>query len=122
MVENARCWRVWWDDTVDVVRIDWLPGSVVGLEEARAVDAEVRALQRGRVLCLVDLGEVASFDRPAREFFMGGSEGYLAVALVAGSATTRMIANFFIGLKRAPISVKMFATGAAAAEWLQEQT
>ena len=122
MVNGAGCWRVWFDGTVGVVRTDWFPGAECGLAEAQAVDAEIRALGRGKVLSLVDLREVASIDRPAREYFMGASDGYRAVALLAGSAATRMIANFFIGLKRGDIPVRMFTTEGPAVQWLREQT
>ncbi len=56
----------------------------------------------------MDLREVQSIDRPAREFFMDRNPGYRAVALLAGSPATRMMANFFLGLKRGEIPVKMF--------------
>jgi hypothetical protein len=116
-----KCYAVSWDEANAVARTDWLPGAVCGIEEARAVDAEIRALGRGKVLSLVDLRQVASIDRPAREFFMDGNPNYRAVALVAASASTRMLANFFMGLKRGAIPVKMFTSEADAVAWLQVQ-
>lgn len=116
-----KCYAVSWDEANAVARTDWLPGAVCGIEEARAVDAEIRALGRGKVLSLVDLRQVASIDRPAREFFMDGNPNYRAVALIAASASTRMLANFFMGLKRGAIPVKMFTSEAAAVAWLQVQ-
>lgn len=121
MGEEARGWRVWWDESAGVARTDWLPGAVCGLDEARAVDEEIKALGRGKVLSLVDLRDVRSIDRPAREFFMEANGGYQAVALLAGSAATRMLANFFMGLKRGAIPVKMFTAEAPAVEWLHRQ-
>jgi hypothetical protein len=121
MEDQDRCYRVWWDETGGVVRTDWFPGAVCGIDEARAVDAEIEALGRGKVLSLVDLREVRSIDRPAREFFMDSNENYRAVALVAGSAATRMLANFFLGLKRGANPVKMFTVDADAVAWLQAQ-
>ena len=118
MEQDQRCYRVYYDDEARVVRTVWLPGAVCGLEEAKAVDAEIKALDRGRVLSLVDLRDVQSIDRPAREFFMDRNPGFRAVALVAGSAATRMIANFFLGLKRVEIPVRMFTNDADAVAWL----
>ena len=97
-----------------VVEHGQLIGEVCGLEVAQEVDAEIKALGLGRVLSLVSLQDVQSIDRPAREFFMDRSPGFRAVALVAGSAATRMIANFFLGLKRSDIPVKMFTDDADA--------
>ncbi len=121
MEQDQRNYRVYYDHEARVVRTDWLPGAVCGLAEARAVDAEIKALGRGKVLSLVDLRLVQSIDRPAREFFMDRSPGFRAVALLAGSASTRMIANFFLGLKRGEIPVKMFTDDADAVAWLQSQ-
>ena len=118
---DEKCYEITWDDATGIVRTDWLPGAVCGLAEARAVDAEITALGHGKVLSLVDLREVGSFDRPAREFFMDQNERYRAVALVVGSPATRMLANFFLGLKRGSIPVKMFVAEPDAIAWLCRQ-
>lgn len=121
MSAEDKCYEVSWDEASGTARTDWLPGAVCGIEEARAVDAEIKALGRGKVLSLVDLRQVESIDRPAREFFMDRNPNYRAVALIAASASTRMLANFFMGLKRGAIPVKMFTSEADAVAWLQVQ-
>ncbi len=121
MTGQDKCYRVWWDEAGGVVRTDWFEGAVCGIEEARAVDSEIRAMGRDQVLSLVDLREVDSIDRPAREFFMDSNDDYRAVALVAGSASTRMLANFFLRLKRGENPVKMFTSEPEALAWLQAQ-
>lgn len=118
---DDKGYKVWWDDATGIARTDWLPGAVCGLAEAQAVDAEITALERGKVLSLVDLRAVGSIDRSAREFFMDQNERYRAVALMAGSPATRMLANFFMGLKRGPIPVRMFLSEADAVAWLHRQ-
>ncbi|KQU65435.1 STAS/SEC14 domain-containing protein [Phycicoccus sp. Root101] len=121
MAAEEKCYEITWDEATGIARTDWLPGAVCGIEEARAVDAEIKALGQDKIRSLVDLREVASIDRPAREFFMDRNPNYRAVALVAGSASTRMLANFFLGLKRGSIPVKMFTSEADAVTWLQAQ-
>ena len=122
MATEDTCYRVTWDEAAGVARTDWLPGAVCGIAEARAVDAEIRVRSQGRqVLSLVDLRYVDTIDRPAREFFMDSSPHYRAVALVAGSASTRMLANFFLGLKRGTIPVRMFTSETDALAWLDGQ-
>ena len=120
-MSNDRGYRVSWDDAAGIARTDWLAGAVCGLAEAQAVDAEITALDRGKVLLLVDLCEVGSMDRSAREFFMDQNERYRAIALFVGSPATRMLANFFLGLKRGSIPVKMFVAEAEAIAWLHRQ-
>lgn len=121
MAGGERCYEISWDEATGVARTDWHPGAVCGINEARAVDAEIRALGKGRVLSLVDLRQVDTIDRPAREFFMDSNAHYRAVALVAGSASTRMLANFFMGLKRGAIPVRMFTSEDEALAWLAVQ-
>lgn len=118
---DGKGYRVSWDEATGVARTHWLAGADCGLAEAQAVDAEITALGQGRVLSLVDLREVGSIDRTAREFFMDQNARYRAVALMAGSPATRMLANFFLGLKRGAIPVKMFVTEADAIAWLHRQ-
>lgn len=122
MTAESTGYRVSWDETTGVARTDWLPGAVCGIDEACAVDAAIQALGQGKVRSLVDLRDIASIDRPAREYFINRNANYQAVALVAGSAATRMLANFFLGLKRGAIPVKMFTDEADAVAWLQAQS
>ncbi len=121
MEGRDKCYRVWWDEPSGVAHNDWLEGAVCGIDDARAIYAETTALGRGPVLVMVDMRNVVSMDRPSREFFMNHSEDYRAVALVVGSAATRMMANFFLGLKRGDIPVKMFTADEDALAWLQAQ-
>jgi hypothetical protein len=120
-VSDDKSYKVSWDEVAGVVRTDWVAGAVCGLAEAQAVDAEITALGRGQVLSLVDLREVGAIDRPAREFFMDQNDRYRAVAMVVGSPATRMLANFFLGLKRGSIPVRMFEAEAEAIAWLRRQ-
>lgn len=122
MMDSAeKAYRIWWDEANGVVHTDWLEGAKCGIEEAQAVDAEIRALGHPKVRSIVDLRAVHSIDRPAREFFMNSNAHYNAVALVASSAATRMLANFFLGLKRGEIPVKMFTAEPDAIAWLHDQ-
>ena len=117
--ENA-CFDLSWDEETGLARIDWSPGAVCGLDEAHAVDLEIKALGRGPVRCLVNLAGIESIDRAAREFFIHSPQ-YAAVALVAESAATRMLANFFLRLKREPTPARMFTDESEATVWLLAQ-
>lgn len=122
MNADEKCYRVSWDEAHGIARTDWLPGAKCDLATAQRVDADIQALGKGRVASLVDLRPIDSIDRPAREFFMDRNPHYVAVALVAGSPATRMLANFFMGLKRGAIPVRMFTSEPEAIAWLQAQS
>lgn len=59
MSEAVQGYRVVWDADAEIAHVQWLPGSVCGLEEARAVTAEIRALGHGSVPICVDMREMA---------------------------------------------------------------
>ena len=121
MTNAQDCYRVTWDDESKVARTDWLPGSVCGLAEAEAVVDEIRDLGRGLVPLLVDMREMAKLERPAREHFVGDHGGASAIALLASSPVTRMMANSFIGMRRMPVPIQMFTDESEAVLWLQRQ-
>lgn len=117
---ESDSYRVHWDDQARVMVIEWAAGSVCGLTEAAAATADIKALSRGLVPILVDMRGMARLERPAREHFIGEQGGASAIALLAGSAVNRMIANFFIGMKRMPIPIRIFTDRDAALGWLAE--
>lgn len=121
MAADNTPYTVSWDAHAGVARTDWLPGAQCGIAEAKAVDVEIRALGRGQVLSLVDLREGVQIDRSAREYFIDQNPHYRAVALLAENAPARVLANFFLGLKRGAIPVRMFSSEAEAITWLQSQ-
>jgi hypothetical protein len=122
MTADEVCYRVWWDDEAEVARTEWLPGSVCGVEEARGVTDEIRDLGHGSVPVFVDMRAMGRLERSAREHFVSDQGGVQAIALVAGSAVTKMMANFFIGMRRMPVPIQMFTDEAAAIAWLQHRS
>ncbi len=117
-----RPYTVRYDEVSRVVRCSWAPGSSCGLADARATTDEVASLAAdlgGRPLpLLVDMTGMAGIAREAREHFATSASGVSAIALLTGSAVSRMIANFFIGLRKSQVPMRMFRTEAEAVEWL----
>ncbi len=120
MIETAA-FRVWWDDDARVARVEWLPGSRGDLATVKAVTAAILRLARGPVPLLVDIRHMAAFEREARAHLLDDYGGASRVALLAGSAVNRMVANFFIGMKRLPVPIRMFTDRTEAITWLREQ-
>ena len=120
MEDEVRPYRVWWDNAAGVARAEWAKGAVCRIEEAQGLDAGVAALGHGEVPTLVNIRHMASIDRASRDFFMETTT-FSAVALLAGSAATRMMANFFLGIKRGGNPTKMFTVESEAIAWLQAQ-
>jgi hypothetical protein len=117
---QSESYRVFWDEQARVMIVEWAPGSVCGLTEAAAVTAEISAMGHGLAPLLVDMRGMAQLERPAREHFIGDQGGTTAIALLTGSAVNRMIANFFIGMKRMPVPIRLFTDRDVALHWLAE--
>ena len=106
--------RVWWDQSHEVARNDWQPDSICDLDQAKAVTRATFDLGHGAVPVLVDMRYVSKVDRPAREHFSKAT----AVALLVGSAVSKVVANFIIGMHRMPVPTRMFTDETAALAWL----
>lgn len=113
-------YRVYWDDDALVAVTEWVKGAVCGVDEARQVTTDLAALSLGPVPLLVDMRGMAKLERGAREHFISEQTGVTAIALLAGSAVNKMIANFFIGLQRMPVPIRIFTDRAQALGWLGE--
>jgi hypothetical protein len=119
MSASGEVYRVWWDDENQIAWLDWAPGAVCDLAMAELVDRDVQELGHGKVRLLVDLRPDAAVDRAARHFFINLHAHYVAVALLAGSPATRMLANFFLGMKRGSLPVRIFTSEPETVEWLR---
>lgn len=104
-----------------VFRGEFLAGSEVTLEDAKANIAATARLTGGRrTLILVDLRGVRSQSPEARAYFTGAEASAVtaAVALVVGSPLSRAIGNFFLGFNRPPMPARLFTDESAAEAWL----
>jgi hypothetical protein len=103
-----------------IAKIRYQVGDVVTEEIARATVGELRALTGGkRRPVLVDIRKLKLVTREARVIFGGASDSFLALALLAGSPKTQLIANFFIGISRPKVPTQMFTDEEKALTWLR---
>jgi hypothetical protein len=121
MDQRSEPFSVWHDAAADVIQVDWAAGSVADRAAAAASTEAVRELGRDGALMLVDTRGIKSFDRDARTHFLADQGGSRAMALLVGSAVNKMLANFFMGMHKQAIPVRMFTERDAAIAWLQEQ-
>lgn len=114
--------RIWLGQD-GILRAVLNPGAHSTIEHARTAVAAFQKLGAGKKRpLLVDLREVGSVTREAREYFAGEASEPLvhACALLVKSAVSRIIGNFFIGLNRSKFfPVKLFTDEEEAVEWLR---
>ena len=104
-----------------ILKIRGTEGVVITDAVARAALVEIAALTKGRsVPILADIRRIKSMSREGRKTFGGAGATYTALALIAGSPVTQMIANFFIGINRTMSPQQMFTDEGKAIAWLQQ--
>ncbi len=97
--------------------------AVIDLEEAVANTYMVLEVSEGvKHPMLVDTRDIKSITKAARDHFSmkGRDNKVLAIALLVGSPLSRVIGNFFIGLNKSTVPVKLFNNAAPAMRWLND--
>ena len=76
-----------------------------------------------KVLLYIDIRKLKSQTRECQVYYSGpaGCEVYSAVAILIQSVLSKVIANFFMGLRRPPIPIRLFTDEAEAFAWLKTE-
>lgn len=101
-----------------IMHLEWKPGVDVLTEDARAAVTAINDLSadRDRPL-LVDMRNVGSMSAGARQVF-SVPHAASVIALVGESHVDRVIANFFIGVRRPERPTRFFTSEKDAVAWL----
>src|SRR5215212_6277647 len=105
-----------------IVRATVLPGAVQTLADAiENTAAEVKLTKGERYALLVDMRQIRSQDREARQYYTrpGCEKTLRAVAIVIASPMSRVIGNFFIGFGTRSVPNRLFTSETEAMEWLK---
>lgn len=95
----------------------------VDLEAAKAIIHSARAEMETIAPrpTIVDISGVKGVSREARHYLSTSPDNMSiasGVAMIAGNPISRVIGNFFLGLNRPPIPVKLFGDFESARAWL----
>jgi hypothetical protein len=105
-----------------LVRVTILPGAVQTLDDAKENGMGMEKIMQGRQFrALVDLRQMKSQDREAREYYTqpGHTPGLVAIALLIGSPMSRVIGNLYMGFTKSDIPTRLFTSDADALQWLE---
>ncbi len=102
------------------VRAIMREGCEMTLADAVANVAAILALGGRPVPVLVDMRDVRSQSREARQYFGGpeAEKATSAVALLIGSPVSKVLANFFLRVSSQRIPTQLFTSEAEAIAWL----
>jgi hypothetical protein len=119
--QTSRLAKIWVGED-GIVRIIWVPGAEVTLEDAREIMEAYHKLRRGRRLPLfIDTRTMKSFARGARHLFAGEeAQGCAsAAAIIVDSPVTKVLANFYLGLSKPRLPSRLFSSEDEALVWLK---
>ncbi len=86
-----------------------------------ALDAAKKYTGNRKYPLLVDIRLVKSMSREARQFYSSEevTNNASALAFLAESTISKLLANFFLGLNKPPYPTKLFTNEDEAIEWLR---
>lgn len=112
-----------WSDKDDISWMVFAEGSEISREDLEElVKLATRNVQPGDILhVLIDMTRAESISSEARSFAAGNEVGkiYDALAIVAGSPATKLVANFFIRFHKPPRPTRIFNSTEEAVRWLK---
>jgi hypothetical protein len=110
-------------DEDQILHIKFLPKSYHTLQKALDnLDAEKKLFEDDNYYCLtiVDIRNVVGVSKEVRAMAKTDliSKNHEAFALIVGSSLSRLIANFFLGINKPKVPIRMFEDSLKAKEWL----
>lgn len=102
----------------EYLRLDWEDNAEVLMNDAHQCLDAIEEVSRGqRMPLLVNMSSMRTIGREARALF-SATETVNRVALIVGTALSRTVGSFFIGLGRPENPTKLFTEEAKAVRWL----
>lgn len=121
--KEIRCFHTWLGNDGIMYTVG-KENAEVNLEDAKENTRIIEEYYYGKKFPLfVDGRNVKSISKEARDHFsLKGRESVInCFAMIVSSPLSRIIANFFIGINRPTVPVKMFDDEKKAVEWLKKQ-
>jgi hypothetical protein len=112
-----------WLRSDGIVQLVWTPAVAMSFEDAiAAIDAMIKLTGGRRSPLLVDAHNAGPQDRAARSEFVRRGDLVSAVAILASTPLSRMMANFFIAVSKPMAPTRLFDDESLALTWLAEFT
>lgn len=95
----------------------------IGLKEAVAATEAVVEIFNGEIApILVDIRQIRSISREAREHFTmkNRKPNVSAIGLLVKSPLSSLIGNFFLGINKSSVPTRIFTSEKKATEWLRK--
>jgi hypothetical protein len=119
--------RAWIDEELGIMRLTFTPRTQITLRDAMEQVSAMQRLTNGSPLpCLVDMRQIHTTDRDARNYYAGAETAKAATAcamVIGASGVGTAIGNFMIAIyggKKSLFPIKLFTNEPEAIAWLTE--
>lgn len=118
---ELRCYYTWMGDD-GIARTKVKAGAEIVVEDAIENSKAVNSFDLDSYPLLVDTSEIKSITKEARDHFSmkNRNSNVIVIAIVVKSPLSKIIANFFIGLNKPIVPVKLFTTEERAIDWCKK--
>lgn len=119
---DIRAFTTWIGDN-DICYTVVKQNAEVEISDAKENSSIVKEISNGEIYpMLVNLKEIKSITKEARDHFsmQGRTPGISAIALLINSPASTIIGNFFLGLNKSVVPVKLFTKEEKAITWLKQ--
>ena len=122
---QTQCSKTWMVGS-DIIFVACKPNAEIELEDAKEdmkLSAEL-VVGINRFATIVDIANIKSVSKAARDFYaqvQNDNPRNICFALIVNSFYTRIIANFFFGLKNSRTEMRIFNEKNVAFEWVHQK-
>ncbi|MDH5542463.1 MAG: hypothetical protein OEY64_05820 [Nitrospinota bacterium] len=118
---HCRTTRIWLGDD-GIIRMESHPGAEEALKDAMEnIAAGARLMDGKKGVALVDIRNIKSITKNAREYYSGPetAEVTKACAILVGSPLTKVIGNFYMRINKTIFPLRLFSSESSAISWLK---
>jgi hypothetical protein len=110
-----------WDQKSQILFVDVDDGARETLEDAINNSKTGATITQDTCFgMLIDISKIGNIDAGARNFYATNTETKnLGIAMLTNSVVSRVVGNFFVGLNKPRMPVRLFTDKTKAAAWLE---
>ena len=115
---ELRCYYTWMGGD-GIARTKVKPKSEVIIDDAKENSLAVNSFDLTSYPLIIDTTEIKSIAKEARDYFSMKDRGskVMVLAIIIKSPLSKIIANFFMGLNKPVVPVKLFTDEETAIDW-----
>ena len=121
-IVNTRTGVMQWDHESQILFVEMGEGARETLKDAKTNSKLGETITKNTDFAmLLDIRKLVSIDVEARHFYSANAETKnVGIAMLTNSVVSTVVGNFFMGLNKPQMPVRLFTNKVKATEWLQQ--